>query len=335
MDRRTFLGAFGGSLLTATIAAAAQQGSTAWRIGWLGDGTRAAREANTLTPLREGLRELGYVEGKNILIDARWSEGDSERLARDAAEFVRQKVDVIVTHGSAGGTVAKKATATIPIVVATAGDLVGAGLVASLARPGGNVTGTSDQGGEVINKHLDVIAELLPGLQRVAVLWYRSNPRSPQVVTLAPVWAEALLAGARSRGLIVTPLTATTPDDVANLIETALRDRAGGLIVVQDAWTLTQRELIARRAMAKKLPMFAGSRLFAEAGALASYGPNIHAVYRHAAVFIDKILKGTKPSDIPVEQPTKFEMVINRRTAKALGLTIPPSLLLRADQIIE
>jgi putative ABC transport system substrate-binding protein len=328
MDRRTFLGTFGASLLTATIAAEAQQGSTVWRIGWLGDGTRAAREANTLTPLREGLRELGYVEGKNIFIDARWSDGDSERLARDAVEFVRQKVDVIVTHGTLGGTIVKKATATIPIVIATAADLVGAGLAASLARPGGNVTGTSDQGGEVINKNLDVIAELLPGLQRMAVLWYRFNPTSPR-------FAEALQAAARGRGLVVTPLGATRPDDVASLIDSAARDRVGGVIVVQDSWTLNQRASIARHALAKKLPMFAGSRLFAEVGALASYGPDIHAVYRRAAVFIDKILKGTKPSDIPVEQPTKFEMVINRKTAKALGLTIPPSLLLRADQIIE
>jgi len=290
MNRRTFLGAFGGSLLTATIAAEAQHASKVWRVGWLGDGTRAAREVNTLTPLREGLRELGYVEGKSIFIDARWSDGDRERLARDAAEFVRLKMDVIVTHGSVGGTVAKKATTTIPIVVATAADLVGAGLVASLARPGGNVTGTSDQAGEVIKKNLDVIAELVPGLQRVAVLWYRSNPALPP-------FTEALQVAARSRGLMVTPLAAATPDDVTSLIETAAREQTRGLIVVQDSWTLSHRAHIAQRALAKKLPMFASSRLFAEAGALASYG-----------------------ADIP---------------ARALGLTIPPSVLLRADEVIE
>jgi putative ABC transport system substrate-binding protein len=328
MDRRAFITLVPLGLLGAPLAGEAQQGSTLWRIGWLGDGTRGAREANTLTPLREGLRELGYVEGKNILIDARWSDGESERLARDAAEFVRLRVDVIVTHGTLGGTIAKKATATIPIVIATAADLVGAGLVASLARPGGNVTGTSDQGGDVINKNLDVIAEILPGLRRVAVLWYRFNPTSPR-------FAEALQAAARRRDWVVTPLVATQRDDVTSLIELAARDRAGGVIVVQDSWTLNQRAPIVQRALAKRLPMFTGSRLFAEAGALVSYGPDIPAVYRRAAVFIDKILKGTKPSDIPAEQPTKYEMVINLKTAKALRLTIPQSVLGRADQIIE
>ena len=162
LGRRSFLHALSVSLLIAPLAAEAQQAGRVWRIGWLGNGTRASREANTLTPLREGLRELGYVEGKNLLIDARWSDGNDERLARDAAELVRLKVDVIVTHGSVGGIAARKATATIPIVVATASDLIGAGLISSLARPGGNVTGTNDQAGELINKNLDVIAALVP-----------------------------------------------------------------------------------------------------------------------------------------------------------------------------
>jgi len=317
------------SLLSAAAPAAeAQQTTKMWRIGWLGDGTRAAREANTLTPLREGLRELGYVEGRNIFIDARWSDGDNERLARDAAEFVRLKVDVIVTHGGVGGAVAKRATTAIPIVIATAADLVGAGLVTSLARPGGNITGTSDQAGEVINKNLDVLAELLPGLQRVAVLWYRGNPNSPRV-------AEALQAAVRSRGLVATPLAASRPEDVGGLVDVAVRERARALIVVQDSWTLSHRVLIAERALVKRLPVFGATGLYAEAGALASYGADIPAVYRRAAVFVDKILKGTKPGDIPVEQPTKFETVINLKTAKALGITVPPSLLLRADQLIE
>ena len=317
------------SLLSAAAPAAeAQQTTKMWRIGWLGDGTRAAREANTLTPLREGLRELGYVEGRNIFIDARWSDGDNERLARDAAEFVRLKVDVIVTHGGVGGAVAKRATTAIPIVIATAADLVGAGLVTSLARPGGNITGTSDQAGEVINKNLDVLAELLPGLQRVAVLWYRGNPNSPRV-------AEALQAAVCSRGLVATPLAASRPEDVGGLVDVAVRERARALIIVQDSWTLSHRVLIAERALVKRLPVFGATGLYAEADALASYGADIPAVYRRAAVFVDKILKGTKPGDIPVEQPTKFETVINLKTAKALGITVPPSLLLRADQLIE
>src|SRR5262245_47232995 len=315
-------------VLAASIGAEAQPEGKMWRIGWLGNGTRAAREANSLTPLREGLRERGYVEGKNIVIDARWSDGDDARLAKDAAELVRAKVDVIVTHGSVAGTIVKKAKATIPIVVATAADLVEAGLVASLARPGGNVTGTSDQAHELTGKHLDVVAELLPGLQRLAVFWHRSTPLSPPT-------AEAFQASARRRGLQVTPLAATTPDDVPRLIDTAARERAGGLIVVQDSWTLSNRAAIIRHATVKRLPVLASARVYAEAGALASSGADLVAVYRPAAVFIDKILKGAKPADIPVEQPTKFEMVVNLKTARTLGLTIPPAVLLRADQVIE
>jgi putative ABC transport system substrate-binding protein len=306
----------------------AQPERKTWRIAWLGDGTRAAREANTLTPLREALRELGYVEGQNIVIDARWSDGDDGRLAQNAADFVRLKVDVIVTHGSVAGGIAKRATTTIPIVIATAADLVGAGLVVSLARPGGNVTGTSDQAHELTQKHLDVVTELLPGLQRLGVFWYRGNPLSPPT-------AEAFQAAARRQGLQVTALAAAVPDDIARLIDTAARDRAGGLIVVQDSWTLSNRAAIARHALAKRLPVLSTARLFVEAGALASYGADLVVVYRRAAVFVDKVLRGARPADIPVEQPTKFEMVINLKTARTLGLTIPPSLLLRADQIIE
>ncbi len=317
-----------GVLSVALPAAEAQQAGKVWRIGWLGDGTRAAREANTLTPLREGLRELGYIEGKNLFVDARWSDGDSERLARDAAEFVRLKVDVIVTHGIVGGAAAKRATTTIPIVIATAADLVGAGFVSSLARPGGNITGTSDQAGEVINKNLDILSELLPGLQRVAVLSYRGNPNSPRVT-------QALQGAARSRGLVATPPVASRPEDVAGLVDVAVRERARALIVVQDSWTLAHRVLIAERALVKRVPVLGATGLYAEAGALASYGADIPAVYRHAAVFVDKILKGTKPGDIPAEQPTKFELVINLKTAKALGITVPQSLRLRADRLIE
>src|SRR5262245_47647374 len=234
-------------LLAAPLPAGAQPAGTVWRIGWLGNGTRAAREANTLAPLREGLRELGYVEGKNILVDVRWSEGSDERLARDAVELVRLKVDVIVTHGSVGGIAAKRATTTIPIVVATASDMVGAGLVASLARPGGNVTGTNDQAGELINKNLDVVAALVPGLQRVAVLWHPSNPTAARD-------SEALKAAALQRGLQVTLLPAAQPTDLARLIDAAARDRARGLIVVQDSWTLSHRADIARLALGKRLP---------------------------------------------------------------------------------
>ena len=319
---------FSFSLLLAPLAAEAQQAAKMWRIGWLGDGNRAAREANTLTPLREGLRELAYVEGKNISIDARWSDGDRERLARNAADFVRLKMDVIVTHGSVGGAAAKKATSTIPIVVATASDFVGAGLVTSLARPGGNVTGTNDQAGEITEKQVEFLMEIVPGLQRVGVLWYGSNPLMKKL-------AESLRVVGRQRNLTVTPLVLNRPDDIEKALDGPLRERVQALIVTQDSWTLSNRTRIVQMSLAKRVPLTAPSRLFVEDGALVGYGTDLPAVYKRAAAFVDKILRGMKPGDIPVEQPTKFELVINLKTAKALGLTIPPSVLGRADQVIE
>jgi putative tryptophan/tyrosine transport system substrate-binding protein len=280
-------------------------------------------------PFRDGLRELGYTEGKNVVIDALWSDAHDDRLERNAVEFVRRNVDVIVTHGSGAGRAARKATATVPIVIASASDLVSAKLVDSLARPGGNVTGTSDQAGElIINKSLEIMGEVLPGLQRVAVLWYRGT------LSVARE-AEALQAAARQRGVLVTPLAATGVEDVSRFIDMALRDRARALIVMQDSWTLDNRAAIVRLAVAKRLPPFAAARLYAEAGALVTYGADLPATFKRAAFFVDKILKGTKPGDIPVEQPTKFELVINLKTAKALGLTVPASLLARADQVIQ
>ncbi len=310
------------------VAEAEQRGKV-WRIGWLGNGTRVSRESNTLIPFREGLRELGYIEGKNVVVDALWSDGHDDRLERNAVEFVRRNVDVIVTHGSVAGRAARKATATIPIVIASASDLVNAELVDSLPRPGGNVTGTSDQAGElVINKSLEIMGEVLPDVRRVAVLWYRGTlPVARE--------AEAFQAAARQRGVLVTPLAATDMSDVPGFIDMALRDRARALIVMQDAWTLDNRAAIIRLAVGKRLPPFAAARLYAEAGALVSYGADLPATFKRAAFFVDKILKGTKPGAIPVEQPTKFELIINLKTAKTLGLTIPQSLLLRADEVIQ
>jgi putative ABC transport system substrate-binding protein len=318
----------GAATLLGIPRATTAQSPRIWRIGWLGDGSRAAREAHTLAQMREGLRELGYVEGKNIFIDARWSDGSNERLAQDAAEFVRLNVDLIVTHGSVGARAAMRATTTIPIVVATSSDFLGAGLVTNLARPGGNVTGTSDQAGEVSVKQLELLAEVIPGLQRISVLLYGANSMSTKL-------AESLRAVGRLRSLVVTPLALTRPDEIEKSLDRALRQRVQAVVVAQDAWTLSHRRRIVQAALAKRVPVIGTSRLYAEEGALGSYGPDIAAVYKRAAVFVDRILKGTKPGDIPVEQPTKFELVINLRTAKALGLTIPPSLLLRADHVIE
>ena len=328
MDRRAFLTVIGEAIITAPLVTEAQLAQRMWRIGWLGDGTRTARESNTLSPLRDGLRELGYVEGKNLIIDARWSEGSDQQLARDAVEFVRLNVDVIVTHGSPAGLVAKQATTTIPIVVATAADFVGAGLVASLARPGGNVTGTNDQAGEVLAKQIDLLGEAVPGLQRLAVLWQAANPSAARV-------ARALATAARRRNIQVTLLSVVQAEEVDKAVQTAGRERARALVIVNDAWSLGNRTRIVEAALVRKLPVVSVSRLFAEAGALMTYGPDLPAVYKQAAVFVDKILKGAKPADLPVEQPTKFELVINMKTAKALGLTIPQTLLLRADHVIE
>jgi putative ABC transport system substrate-binding protein len=326
VDRRTFLGALG--LLATPLGAEAQTAQKMWRIGWLGDGSRTARESNTLSPLRDGLRELGYMEGKNLVIDARWSEGTDQQLARDAGEFVRLNVDVIVTHGTPAGLVAKQATTTIPIVVATAADFVGAGLVASLSRPGGNITGTNDQAGEVLAKQIDLLGEAIPGLQRLAVLWYAANPSGARA-------ARAMQTAARRRNIQVTPLSVVRPEDVHKAVETGRRERVRALVIVNDAWSLSNRARIVEAALASKLPAVGVSRLVAEAGALMTYGPDLPGVYKQAAVLVDKILRGTKPADIPIQQPTKFEFVINLKTAKALGLTIPPSLLARADQVIE
>ena len=327
MKRRTFLTGIG-VLIAVPLGAEAQQAGKVWRIGWLGDGSRTARESNTLSPLRDGLRELGYVEGKNLVIDARWSEGTDQQLARDAAEFVRLNVDVIVTHGAPAALVAKQATTTIPIVVATAADFVGAGLVVSLARPGGNVTGTNDQAGEALAKQIDLLGEAIPGLQRLAVLWHAANPGAAKGV-------QALETAARRRNIRVIRLSVVRAEEVDKAVETARRERARALVIVNDAWSLSNRARIAGAALVRKLPAVAVSRLFAEAGALMTYGPDLPAVYKQAAVFVDKILRGTKPADIPIQQPTKFELVINMKTAKAIGLTIPPELLLRADEVIQ
>jgi len=322
-----FLGTLTGGLLAVPLAAEAQPAKV-WRIGWLGDGTRAAREWNTLTPLREGLRELGYIEGKNIIIDARWSEGSEEQLKRDAADFVRSGVDVMVTHGGVGAIVAKKTTRTIPIVVATASDFVAGGLVTSLAHPGGNLTGTNDEAVTIAAKQVELLAEVIPRLQRVALFWDETNPTLKRL-------ARDLGADARRLKVAVISVPLARLETLEAPVDRAVRERAQAIIVALGGWTLSNRARIIQVSLSRKLPVTSASRLLADDGALATYGPDLPAVYKRAATFIDKILRGTPPGDIPVEQPTKFELVINLKTAKALGLTIPPSLLLRADQVIE
>ena len=236
-----------------------------WRIGYLGDGLASARAASTLEPFREGLRDLGYVEGRSIVLDVRWSEGKTEKLAEFAAEFVSMNVDVIVAHGVPGATSAKNATPTIPIAIATVADMVGAGLVSSLARPGGNITGTSDQITEIRSKEIEVLGELLPNLRRAAVLWNRKNPGAKRTT-------EALQEAARERGWRVTVFGIDGPDEIETIIESAMRDRAEALIVVHDPLVLTHRVRIANAALKSNLPTICAAALFAEAGGLVSYG---------------------------------------------------------------
>ena len=275
------------------------------------------------------LRELGWIEGRTIAIEYRWAEGRAERAAEIAAELVQRKVDVIVTSGTAVVVAAMQATSVIPIVFAAAGDPVGTGLIASLARPGGNVTGLSNQEFDLAGKRLELLREIVPGLGRLALLGNVGNP----VVVLDMREAQA---AARTLGLEVTTLEIRRGEDIVPAFE-ALNGREEALYVVFDALVNTHRIRNNTLALAARLPTMHGHREFVEAGGLSlmSYGPNLSNQFRRAADFVDKILRGAKPADIPVEQPTKFDLIINLTTAKALGLEVSPTLVARADEVIE
>jgi putative ABC transport system substrate-binding protein len=273
------------------------------------------------------LRELGWSEGRNVAIEYRWAEGRSERFAEIAAEFVRLKVDVILTHNTPPALAAKQATSVIPIVFATAGDPVGSGIVASLARPGGNVTGLSSQAPDAAGKKLELLGELIPGLHRLAILADVNNP-------YAALDVGEVRGAARTLGLEVSTFEIRLAGDIDAAFE-ALKGRAQALYVVAVPLLFVNRVRINALALAARLPTMHGVREYVEAGGLMSYGPNWPDMWRRAADFIDKILRGAKPADLPVEQPTKLELVINLKTAKALGLTIPPAVLARADEVIE
>jgi putative ABC transport system substrate-binding protein len=272
------------------------------------------------------LRELGWIEGRTIAIEYRWSQGRTERYAEIAAEFVRLKVDVIVTVGSAVPLV-RQATTVIPIVFAVGIDPVGSGLVASLAQPGGNVTGLSIQANELAGKRLELARELVPRLHRLAIMFNVGNAQP--VLEMGETQAAA-----RMLGLEVVPLVIQRPEDIAGALQT-LKARADALYVAVDQLMVANRTSILTSALGARLPTIFSTRDFVTAGALMSYGPSYTERFRHAADYVDKILRGAKPGDLPVDQPTKFELVINLKTAKALGLTIPQSLRVRADEIIE
>ena len=295
-------------------------------IGLMGSGTAAAQNQWTSAFVLR-LRELGWAEGRNVAIEYRWAEGRSERFAEIAAEFARLKVDLILTHNTPPVLAAKQVTTVIPIVFATAGDPVGSGLVTSLARPGGNVTGLSSQAPDAAGKRLELLREMIPGLQRLAILADVGNPFAAQDRDLTR-------KAARRLAIDVVTFEIREASEIDAALE-ALKGRAQALYVVAVPLAFVNRVRINDLALAARLPTMHGVREYVEAGGLMSYGPNWRHMWSRAADLVDKILRGTKPADIPVEQPSTFDLAVNVRTAKALGITIPPSLLLRADQVID
>jgi putative ABC transport system substrate-binding protein len=325
MQRRKFITLLGSAAAAWPLAARAQQPGKLPTIGFLGASSQSGWSSWTGAFVTR-LRELGWIEGQTVAIEYRWAEGRSERFAEIAAEFVRLKVDVIVTAASAGYA-AKQVTSTIPIVLAVATDPVGDGLVMSLARPGGNVTGMSLQQNDIAGKRLGLLREILPSLKRVAILADAGFPAD----ALEMDQVEAM---AHSIGIEITRLALRGADDIAPAIE-ALKGGADALYVCADSLTTTNQLLIITSVQAARLPTIFGARENVGVGGLMSYGPHFPDLFRRAAEYVDKILRGAKAADLPVEQPTKFELVINLKTAKALGLTIPESFLLRADEVIE
>ena len=322
MDRRMFLGTLTGGLLAAPLAAEAQQVTgQRHRVGLL----NAAAPGQPERVLREGLRALGYVEGANLVIDARAARGRVESLPALARELLDTKPEVLVTFGTTAAQAAKAATTTTPIVMAFAGDPVGMRIVASLARPGGNITGMSLATSELPGKRLDLLMEVVPKLTRIAILGDISRQ----------IEIEETEKAARVLGLSVALVELTRAEGLDRALGEVSRTRAQALFVINTAVTITHRARVVDFALKSRVPLVGTQSGWAEAGALMNYGSSLTDASRRAAVYVDKILKGAKPANLPVEQPTKFELVINLKTAKSLGLTIPPSLLQRADQVIE
>jgi len=315
-------------LLALGLLATALSSATQPKIHHVGYLSLAPGPSPRSEALLQGLREIGYVEGQTIAVEYRWADGSLERARQAAADLVRLNVDVIVTGGPQATVAAKQTTTMTPIVMAFDYDPVGAGLVASLARPGGNVTGLSGINTELSGKRLDLLKQAVPHLARVAVLW---NPVEPNAETFLN---ETRVAGKRL-GMQLEILKVTAAHDLEPGMQAAVRHHARGLVVLTDPVTLYHRRSLAELAAKYRLPAIYSERMFVEAGGLMSYGADDRALHRRAAVFVDKILKGAKPSELPVEQPTTYELVINLRAAKALGLTIPPSLVARADRVVE
>jgi putative tryptophan/tyrosine transport system substrate-binding protein len=328
MDRRAFIAIAGGSVLAAGLAAGAQPAARLPRIGVLFASTPAAT-AHLLDGLRQGLREHGYVEGQHIILERRYGQAGTERMSDVAAELVRLKVDVLVAATDPATAALRQQTQTIPIVMANGTDPVGTGFVASLARPGGNVTGLSALSPELSGKRLGLLREVAPGLSRAAIIW------NPDVRGALFDYKETE-AAARSMRLQLQSVEVSRSEDLDRAFSAVTNQRAQALIVqTPNPVLFANRSQIASFAQRTRLPSMYGQKEFADAGGLMTYGPNTADLWRRAATYVDKILKGAKPADLPVEQPTTFELVINLKTAKALKLTIPQTLLLRADQVIQ
>jgi putative ABC transport system substrate-binding protein len=324
--RRRLLTALGAGALLAPFASLAQQPARIFRIGLIAVGS-ASSSASRVEGLRSGLREFGYVEGKNVVIDYRWAEGKYDRLTDLAAELVRLNVDVIVAQGSPGSRAAMQVTATVPIVMSAAGDALTAGLVTSLARPGKNVTGLSVFSPEIGAKRMELIKEVLPRARQVAALSNPGNPTNASQVQAVETAARSLKVGLRL-------FAVRGPDEFNGTFAAMGKLRLDALANLEDAMLNVNPERISEFAIKRRLPAV-GNKEFAEAGGLLGYGVNYFEIFRRAAFFVDKILKGANPGDIPVEQPTKFELVVNMKTAKALAIAIPQSILVRADKVIE
>jgi putative ABC transport system substrate-binding protein len=320
--RREFITLVGGAAAW-PLAAWAQQAAKLPTIGFLGVNTPAAR-GQLITAFVQRLRDFGWVDGRTVIIQYRWGEGRAERYAEIAAEFVRLKVEVIVTDGTATALAAKQITSLIPIVFAVAGDPLGTGLVASLARPGGNVTGLSNQAADLAAKRLELLREIIPNLRRIGVMAYAGYLGAQQEVS-------EIQAAARTLGVDVAVFEIRRAEDIARGFEGG----ADALYVVGDSVMHANRVRLSTLALAARLPTIYVHRDYVEAGGLMSYGANLADLFRNAAGYVDKILRGAKPADLPVEQPTKFDLVVNLITAKALGVDVPPNLLARADEVIE
>jgi len=316
------------SLILAPLAAEAQQAGKNARIGVLLLPPRAGAGGTYIQALREGLRDLGYVEGQNLLLEIRWAEGRPDLLPDLAAELLNTRPDVLVTSGSEAILTLKRATGVVPIIMATVMDPVALGIAASLAQPGGNLTGLAILSPELTAKRLQLLKEVVPRLARVAVLWNPANPGN--ALMLREVETASRILGVRWQGVAVRG-----PDELAGAFNAIIDAQSNGILAIEDSMLVSHRFRIVESVARTRLPAMYAFRQFVDAGGLMSYGPDVPDSFRRAAAYVDKMVKGAKPADLPIEQPTKFELVINLKTAKALGLTIPQTILIRADQVIE